>query len=274
MELRVLQLINQGRAGIGKGAEVMHGGVRVKARAHSVYQSSIGFLTHDGVTTRINGATPDPAESNNAPDDGFRSYCENVAYFYPGAGATDEQVAQKLYSLWYNSPGHRDCMFDSYGYGFNAAGVGIYRDAAGYWWATFESVKDVSPPSAWTRVQQNSTAAKYSGTWSTQSSGSATGGSYAWSATKGAYAKYAFTGTGVRWIGIRSPNGGIAEVRIDGALVAKVNQYAGTTSWKQTMFEKTGLVAGSHTIEVRVTGTRDSRAANVRAYVDAFERRS
>lgn len=284
VEFRVLELINRGRATVGKGAEVMHAGLRTAAQQHSVYQSSNG-MSHNGLQGRINGAAPAPAESNGAPDDGFRGYCENVAYFYPGtAGATDEQVAQKFYSLWYNSASHKRCMFDESGGGFNVAGVGVHLDSRGYWWATFDSVRDLTPPatsgppppppSDWTRVDQNASAVSYLGTWSTVSTSRASGGNLRRSTTTGSTAKYSFNGTGVRWIGARSEKAGIADVRIDGLLVATVDQYATRASYQAVMFERSGLAPGPHTLEIGVRGTRNPKATDVRTFVDAFENRS
>jgi uncharacterized protein YkwD len=278
VEVRVLQLINQGRSGVGKNAEVMHAGLRTAARNHSSYQSSIRGLTHSGLAGRISGAAPDPYEANGAPDDGFGSYCENVAYYYPGsAGATEEQVAQKFYGLWYNSTGHRNCMFDSYGYSLNVAGVGIYRDAQGYWWATFESVRDVTPPgvtATWTRIEQTSAAVTWSGTWTTASNSGASGGTHRKSATTASFARYTFSGTGIRWIGVKHSSAGRADVRIDGVLVATVDQYASGTSLQTVMFERTGLTNAAHTIEVRVKGTRNAASSGYWTWIDAFERRS
>jgi hypothetical protein len=178
-------------------------------------------------------------------------------------------------------------MFDENGSGFNVAGVGIYLDARGYWWATFDSVRDLTapttsgpappppPPSAsWSRVEQTASAVSYSGTWGRYSSTKSSGGSYQRAKATGSSAKYAFNGTGVRWIGARSSGGGIADVRLDGLLVATVDQYARSTSWQQVMFERTGLDPGSHTLEVAVRGTRNSSSSGTRTYVDAFEKRS
>src|SRR5919109_86584 len=261
VEVRVLQLINQGRSGVGKSAEVMHAGLRSAARDHSAYQASIRRMTHDGLAGRVGGASPDPYESNGAPDDGFGTYCENVAYYYPGsAGATEEQVAQKFYDVWLNSSPHRRCMFDEYGASLNVAGVGIYRDTRGYWWATFESVRDATPPgvtTAWTRVEENAAGLRWSGTWRSASNSRASAGSHRRSATTGSWVRYTFAGTGIRWIGARHASGGIAQVRIDGVLVANVDQYSSATSLQQVLFQRTGLSDATHTIEVRVKGTRN-----------------
>jgi hypothetical protein len=275
VEGRILELINRGRADVGKGAELMHAGLRNVARDHSAYQASVRRLNHDGMTDRVRNAAPDPYESNGAPDDGFGTYCENVAYYNPGsAGASDEQVAQKLYGLWYNSTPHRNCMFDSRGNSLNVAGVGVHLDGRGYWWATFESVRDSTPPSTgtWRRYEQTSSSVRYSGSWSNGSNSSASGGTYRRSDLPGAYARFTFTGRGVRWLGVKSATGGYAELRIDGALVGTVNQYRRSPSFIQKLFERTGLADGRHTLEVRVKGTRSSRSSGYRTWVDAFER--
>lgn len=312
VEVRVLQLINQGRGGQGKGAEVMHAGLRGVARGHSADMSARNSMDHNGFPGRISAAAPDPAESNGAPDDGFNgSSCENVAWYQPGTSASTEQIAQKFYELWYNSPPHRDCMFDVWGRNLNAAGVGVYL-SGGKWWATFDSAHDrtlpsgstttptatpsptststpaptatpaptptptptstlLPPPLDWIRLQQNAPAVGYTGTWGTYATSYASGGSYRRSSTTGSAAKFAFTGAGVRWIGMSSPSGGIATVKLDGIVVASVNQYSSTTRYKRTMFERTGLSKSPHTLEVIVSGKRDSRARDKRAFVDAFD---
>lgn len=291
VEVRLLQLINQGRQQhVGKGPEVMHSGLRQKARVHSQNMSNRGSLTHDGFSTRINTANPDPYESNGAPDDGFNgSACENVAMYGPGTTVTTEQVAQKFYSLWYNSTGHRNCMFDSYGYRLNAAGLGVYV-ANGRWWATFESARDNTPPTGttppptsspaptptptatWTRVQETGAGTTYAGSnWTTSSSSSAYGGSYRKAATAGHTVVYAFTGTGVRWVGLKNRYGGRVEVRLDGALVATVDCYVSGTQWKRVLFQRTGLTDAAHQLELRVTGTKRSTSRGRNGYVDAFE---
>ena len=277
IEGRLLQLINQGRAGQGKAAEVMHVGLRSKARTHSSYQASIRALTHDGFSGRINTATPDPAESNGAPDNGFTgAACENVAYYYPGsAGATADQAAQWFYNAWYNSSGHRNCMFDASS-SKNAAGTGIFLDSRGYWWATFLNARDTTPPAAgtWTRFEQTASSVAYTGGtgWVTGSNSNASGGSYRASITSGNTAKFTFTGKGVRWIGLTGPGGGIATVKIDGVSIGQVNLYSSSTVWKKTLLERTGLAPGPHTILITVTGTKSSQATSKKVYVDAFER--
>jgi hypothetical protein len=108
--------------------------------------------------------------------------------------------------------------------------------------------------------------------WSTFSNSSASGGSYRRSGTVGNTAKFSFSGKGVRWIGITTSSGGIATVKIDGVSIGQVNLYSSSTVWRKTLFERTGLVSGSHTIEIYVTGTKSSPSSGKNIYVDAFER--
>lgn len=152
IENRVLELINGARAQNGKGAWVMHSGLRQTARWYSGEMSRRGGLSHDGFEGRVTSASPDPAESNGAPDDGFEenglAACEDLGYWYP-AGTTqmpEEEVAKAFYQMWMDSPPHRDCLMDVWGYGLNVAGVGIFEDSRGAWWGTLEVVRDFSPP--------------------------------------------------------------------------------------------------------------------------------
>ena len=297
VEVRVLELINQGRAGQGKKGEVMHGGLRVAARNHSADMSARNSMDHNGYPGRISTAAPDPAESNGSPDDGFNgSSCENVAWYQPGSTATTEQISQKFYELWYNSSPHRNCMFDASNYGLNAAGVGIYY-ANGKWWATFDSALDRTPPSgttatpaptstptptstpaptatppgSWIRIEQSGSGTSYSGTWYTGSHSSTSGGSYRYSGANGSTARFSFTGTGVKWVGASASTGGIANVKIDGVLVGSVDQYAPYTTFKKTMFQRTGMLRGPHVIEVSVSGRRNASSSGYWVFVDAFD---
>lgn len=53
---------------------------------------------------------------------------------------------------------------------------------------------------------------------------------------------------------------------IDGQKVADVNLYSKTTQWRRTVFNTSWATSGTHTLEVRVSGT----AGRPRVDVDAF----
>lgn len=123
IESQILSLINSGRRGVGRSALRSHGGLKAVARQHSANMAARGGLTHAGFISRLNRGAP-----------GWSSGCENVAR-YRGPSTN---IAGIMYSLWLNSPSHRRCMFDARGAGYTLAGVGVYRDRIGGWWATLE----------------------------------------------------------------------------------------------------------------------------------------
>jgi uncharacterized protein YkwD len=151
IESKILALVNQARTQQGLEVYQAHAGLKPPARQHDVDMSNEDQLNHDGFQGRLQNAAPDPAQGHGAPDDGFMDNgmagCENVAYYYKYDNTdTDDQVAQEFYDLWLNSPPHKECLFDDWGYGLNVAGVGVYLDSSGKWWATMEVARDYTPP--------------------------------------------------------------------------------------------------------------------------------
>lgn len=80
-----------------------------------------------------------------------------------------------------------------------------------------------------------------------------------------------FVGTGVRWIGARGPDLGIATVLIDGDVRDNVDQYAATQEFMAPSFTIADLAAGPHTIEVRVEGRKHAGSGGTGVLVDAFD---
>src|SRR6266568_1054028 len=95
-------------------------------------------------------------------------------------------------------------------------------------------------------------------------------GSSAESNTVGAQATFSFTGTGVRWIGARGPQTGIARVFLDGAFVEDIDTYALTEGPQHTDFTATGLAAGTHTLTIQVIG-KNLVSTDFWILVDAFD---
>ena len=99
------------------------------------------------------------------------------------------------------------------------------------------------------------------------------GGTAARSATAGARTAFTFTGTEVRWIGLRAPDTGIARIILDGSFHADVDTYS-PTAVQGVLFSATGLAAGRHVLTVEVTGTKNAAATNHLIFVDGFDVRS
>lgn len=105
---------------------------------------------------------------------------------------------------------------------------------------------------------------------------------YSWSAddyngtesyanTAGDTMSVTFTGSAVRLIGPKGPNGGIADISIDGAKAASVDTYATSKQFSQVLFADTTLGSGSHTLTVQVTGTKNAASTDTVVSVDAVD---
>jgi hypothetical protein len=112
------------------------------------------------------------------------------------------------------------------------------------------------PPT--TRVQENSAAVVYSGSWTPGSRFSYWSGEFArYTETTGAQATFTFSGTSIRWLGERRRNGGIARVSLDGVFVAEVDTYWWLQDeFQAALFSRTGLTPGTHTLTIEVTGQK------------------
>jgi hypothetical protein len=91
------------------------------------------------------------------------------------------------------------------------------------------------------------------------------------SATAGARAEFAFTGTSVSWIGFRGPLSGIANVYLDGAFVTELDMYAPAEELRVPVFTASDLTSGPHTLRIDVTGLKNEAATSAYVVVDAFD---
>jgi Beta-propeller repeat len=124
---------------------------------------------------------------------------------------------------------------------------------------------------AFTRVEQDSGAVQKTGQWFTNVNGTHSGGTAILALDAGTQVRFTFTGTAVRWIGLKDNWAGIAKVFIDGVLQGEIDTYATATQVKTVLFETTGLTAGSHAIAVETTGRKNAAAKSAWVWVDAFE---
>jgi hypothetical protein len=80
-----------------------------------------------------------------------------------------------------------------------------------------------------------------------------------------------FRGTGIRWIGFRGPDAGIASVRIDGGAASEVDMYSPIATYQPIVFTALGLTDANHTIVITATGRKNPAARAARVVVDAFD---
>ena len=135
--------------------------------------------------------------------------------------------------------------------------------------ASASSTGSTSPLS--TRYEQDDAALTYSGPWYRNQMAVDSGGSAALAMDVGTRGTFAFSGTGVSWIGLRDPWSGIARVSVDGALRSTVDTYSSSTQARAVLFSANDLAVGPHTLDVEATGTRNVLSGGSWIWLDAFD---
>ena len=141
------------------------------------------------------------------------------------------------------------------------------QDQVGNWsdWVSGSSFKIEA-------YQESDAAISYLKTWSRQTLSSAYGGALKYAKGTGAEkATFAFRGSEVAWVAPRNTNRGKADVYLDGSKAATIDLYAASGQSRKVVFTKAGLDASvTHTLEVRVLGSKNAASSGKRVDVDAF----
>ncbi len=128
------------------------------------------------------------------------------------------------------------------------------------------------PATVVSRLQETDPAVTYSTGWIQGDASRAwSAGAAALSSTAGAQASFAFTGTAISWLGTRGPQCGIADVYLDGSLVAEDDLYAASEEIQAQVFYAAGLADAAHTLTVIATGRANSAASSALVAIDGFE---
>jgi hypothetical protein len=122
-----------------------------------------------------------------------------------------------------------------------------------------------------TLLQENASGLAYSGTWQRVALSGASGGYVRYASAAGRSAMLSFAGTSIGFVSTLGPARGIAEIWLDGQFVASVDLYAASQTSRAVVWASPApLSPGTHTLQVRVTGTRNPSATKNRIDLDAF----
>ena len=120
------------------------------------------------------------------------------------------------------------------------------------------------------RYEGTSSAVSFTGTWGPLA-GRDSAGEVVRATVTGSSAQLAFNSTGVKWISRVGPFFGIARVYIDGVDAGTVDLYDPTTKYQQTVFSRTGLAEGPHTIRIERIGQKNAASPTSDVLLDAFD---
>ncbi len=123
-----------------------------------------------------------------------------------------------------------------------------------------------------TRIQQDNPKLTWTGSWRTGTGVSHSGRSYKWSRTKGSTSTIKFTGTGIALIAPKASSYGRANVYVDGTYKGTISLYSSRVAYHQRVFAISRLATGkTHTLTVKVTGTKVPASRGVTVGIDAFD---
>ncbi len=122
-----------------------------------------------------------------------------------------------------------------------------------------------------TRYQQDDAKISYLGPWATGDTWAASGGSFASTSQPGAAVVAKFSGTDVSVLAKKCPWYGKVRISVDGGSTQTVDLYDSTQAWKQTVYAKTGLAYGVHTLTIECLGTKNASSLGTAVCLDALD---
>jgi len=120
------------------------------------------------------------------------------------------------------------------------------------------------------RFEQDDAKASYTGTWSSNSDGSMSGGTYRFSSVGSSFVDVSFWGKRIDWIAAKGGSYGIAKVTLDG-VETDVDLYNNGLKYKQTVWSSGNITEGRHTLRIEVTGTKNASSSGIGVNVDSFD---
>ncbi|HSH22060.1 MAG TPA: HYR domain-containing protein, partial [Candidatus Caenarcaniphilales bacterium] len=118
--------------------------------------------------------------------------------------------------------------------------------------------------------QDGSGAVVQGGSWSSASNSNFFGGTVRHSTTAASSQSITRTGTDFAIVSTLGSNRGRADVYVDGVYKETIDLYSPTTTFRQVVYAISFPTAGTHTVELRVLGTKNAASSGTRVDFDAF----
>jgi aryl-phospho-beta-D-glucosidase BglC (GH1 family) len=112
---------------------------------------------------------------------------------------------------------------------------------------------------------------QFVGSWNPDVDPPAYQGDEHWTLSAGAYYQVKFTGTQIKIFSTVDKSGGIMAVSIDGGTETMVDTYASARANQVGVYTSPTLTNATHTLKVRVTGTKNAAATNVGIVADRVD---
>ncbi len=124
-----------------------------------------------------------------------------------------------------------------------------------------------------TRVEQTDRHLGWRGAWTKTSLASYSGGTAWFANTSGSSVTVEFDGAGVKLLGKKGPNYGLALVRLDGGAPMTVDLYDSNILFQQALWSSGWLKPGHHVVTLSWTGQKRAVATDTNVALDAVELR-
>jgi hypothetical protein len=121
------------------------------------------------------------------------------------------------------------------------------------------------------RYEEDDTMVSLDGSWTSVSDSKMSGGAYVYANSAGSAANIAFTGTRIDWITSIGPANGKARLTLDDGAPIEVDLYSPDFKFKQTVWSSGTLSAGTHTLRIEWTGTKNASASGTNIGLDALD---
>jgi hypothetical protein len=137
-------------------------------------------------------------------------------------------------------------------------------------WRSVDRGDTWSPMPGWVRVPDTHPQVFYTGAWGNGNQAGCHGTGVTKSAVPDDLIELEFHGDGVSWYASRSVDSGLAEVWLDGLLVATVDLYAPRLQPQQEVWSTSFRGVANHDLKIVVTGLSNPSASDVVVQSDGF----